>query len=111
MKNLGYDITESSDVVNLGFCDTKYLQKVSNSDLDMDQHRIKNCLHPIVSKDLSTKYYTDTEITKIQHNLNLSPFLRKNGQRAMTVDLNMNGNNIISLKSPSYDTDGVNKLY
>ena len=40
--NLGFNINNNSDVVNLGFCDTKYLQKVSDSDLDLDDHRVKN---------------------------------------------------------------------
>ena len=41
ITNLGANIQNIYDVVDLGFCDTKYLQKVSNSDLDVDQHRIK----------------------------------------------------------------------
>ena len=40
ITNLGANIQNTYDVANLGFCDTKYLQKVSNSDLDMDNHKI-----------------------------------------------------------------------
>ena len=47
LTNLGYDINDPGDVVNLGFTDQKYLQKVSDSDLDMDEHRIKNSLEPV----------------------------------------------------------------
>ena len=36
LTNLGYDINDLGDVINLGFADQKYLQKVSDSDLDLD---------------------------------------------------------------------------
>ena len=111
LKNLGYDINNPGDVVNLGFTDQKYLQKVSDSDLDMDEHRIKNSLDPIDDKDLSTKFYVDTEITKAHQNLDLSPFLRKDGQQSMTGDLNMDSNSIIRLKDPVNNTDAVTKNY
>ena len=59
ITNLGYDIKNQGDVVNLGFTDQKYLQKVSDSDLDMDDHRVKNSLPPIGDRDLTTKKYVD----------------------------------------------------
>ena len=62
IKNLGYDIKDPGDVVNLGFTDQKYLQKVSDSDLDMNDHRIKNSLEPINNKDLTTKNYVDNQM-------------------------------------------------
>ena len=65
LKNLGYNINDPTDVVNLGFTDSKYLQKVSDSDLNMNEYRVVNSLDPINAKDLSTKYYVDTEITKV----------------------------------------------
>ena len=46
----------------------------------------------IVNNDLSDKAdksYVDTEITKVHQNLDLAPFLKKDGQRSMTGDLNM----------------------
>ena len=62
LTNLGYDISNPGDVVNLGFTDQKYLQKVSDSDLDMDEHRIKNSLEPVNSRDLTTKNYVDNQM-------------------------------------------------
>ena len=62
ITNLGYDIKNQGDVVNLGFTDQKYLQKVSDSDLDMDDHRIKNSLEPVNSRDLTTKNYVDNQM-------------------------------------------------
>ena len=49
-------------MVNLGFTDQKYIQKVSDSDLDMDDHRIKNSLEPVNSRDLTTKNYVDNQM-------------------------------------------------
>ena len=62
ITNLGYSISDPTDVINLGFSDQKYLQKVSDSDLDMDDHRIKNSLEPINSRDLTTKNYVDNQM-------------------------------------------------
>ena len=61
--NLGYDTKNPGDVVNLGFTDQKYVQIVSNSDLDLDEHRVKNSLQPINSRDLTTKNYVDNELS------------------------------------------------
>ena len=66
----------------------------------------------IVNNDLSDKAdksYVDSEMTKVYQNLDLAPFLKKNGQRSMTGDLNMDNNNIIRLKDPVNDADAVNK--
>ena len=62
VTNLGYSISDPTDVINLGFSDQKYLQKVSDSDLDMDDHRIKNSLEPVNSRDLTTKNYVDNQM-------------------------------------------------
>ena len=111
LTNLGYAINNPGDVVNLGFTDQKYLQKVSDSDLDMDEHRIKNSLEPIDGRDLTNKSYVDSEITKIHQNLDLTPFLRKDGQRSMTGDLNMDSHRIIRLRDPDRDSDASTKKY
>ena len=111
LTNLGYNIHNAGDVVNLGFCDQKYLQKVSDSNLNLNEHRILNSLEPVNSRDLTTKGYVDTEITKIHQNIDLSPFLRIDGQIAMTGDLNMNDNGIKKLKSPTRDDEAVNEGY
>ena len=68
----------------------------------------------IVNNDLSDKAdksYVDTEITKVHQNLDLAPFLKKDGQRSMTGDLNMDNNNIIRLKDPVNDADASTKGY
>ena len=54
LTNLGFNINNPGDVVNLGL-------KVSDSDLNMDEHRIKNSLEPVNSRDLTTKNYVDNK--------------------------------------------------
>ena len=101
ITNLGYNIQNSSDVVNLGFCDTKYLQKVSNSDLNMDNHRIKGMAQPVDNNDASTKAYVDNEIAKIPSvGSDLSVYLKKDGSVAMTGNLDMNNQYIQNIKTP-----------
>ena len=86
ITNLGADIKNTYDVVNLGFCDTKYQQKVSNSDLDMDQHRIKDMGPPVNNTDAVNKYYVDLN------------FLNRLNPAAMGGDLDMRGHEIKFLK-------------
>ena len=56
------------------------------------------------------KNYVDGEISKIP-GTDTSPFLRKDGQRAMTGSLSMNGNQIIQLKEPVSSSDASTKGY
>ena len=93
ITNLGANIQNTYDVVNLGFCDTKYLQKVSNSDLDMDQHRIKDMGQPVDNNDAVNKYYVD-------HN-----FLNRLTPNALGGDLDIRGHKIIILGNPSDPND------
>ena len=101
ITNVGANIQNTYDVVNLGFCDTKYLQKVSNSDLDMDNHKIKDMAQPTDDNDASTKAYVDTEIAKIPSvGSDLSVYLKKDGSVAMTGNLDMNNQYIQNIKTP-----------
>ena len=101
ITNLGANIQNTYDVVNLGFCDTKYLQKVSNSDLDMDNHKIKDMAQPTDDNDASTKAYVDNEIAKIPSvGSDLSVYLKKDGSVAMTGNLDMNNQYIQNIKTP-----------
>ena len=113
ITNLGYSISDPTDVINLGFSDQKYLQKVSDSDLDMDDHRVKNSLPPVSDKDLTTKKYVDDEIAKIPQSGGSSSthFVRRDGTLSMTADLDLGGNKISNLKSPTGDNDAVNREY
>ena len=112
LKNLGYNINDPTDVVNLGFTDQKYLQKVSDSDLNMDDHRVINSLDPIGSQDLTTKKYVDGEIGKIPHSsINTSTFVKIDGSRAMVGDLNMDDHRVINSLDPIGSQDLTTKKY
>ena len=89
ITNLGANIQNTYDVVNLGFCDTKYQQKVSNSDLDMDQHRIKDKKHPTDDNDAVIKHYVDQN------------FLNRINPDALDGDLDMRGHTVKFLELSS----------
>ena len=99
ITNLGANIQNTYDVVSLGFCDTKYLQKVSNSDLDMDNHKIKDMAQPTDDNDAVNKHYVD-------HN-----FLNRLTPNALGGELDMRGHKIIVLGNPSDPNDASTKAY
>ena len=99
ITNLGANIQNTYDVVNFGFCDIKYLQKVSNSDLDMDNHKIKDMAQPTDDNDAVNKYYVD-------HN-----FLNRLKPNALGGDLDMRGHKIMILGNPSNPNDASTKAY
>ena len=99
ITNLGANIQNTYDVVNLGFCDTKYLQKVSNSDLDMDNHKIKDMAQPTDDNDAVNKHYVD-------HNV-----LNRLTPNALGGELDMRGHKIIVLGNPSDPNDASTKAY
>ena len=77
----------------------------------MNQNDLFEIPAPKYGNSAVNKNYVDTEITKVHQNLDLTPFLRKDGQRAMTGCLNMNGNQIIRLKEPVSSSDASTKGY
>ena len=89
----------TNDVVNLGFCDTKYLQKASNSDLDIDNHKIKDMAQPTDDDDAVNKYYA-------HHN-----FLNRLTPNALGGDLDMRSHKIMILGNPSDPNDASTKAY
>ena len=107
--------TSSHQATNKGYCDYNFLsgQKggVLMSSLSMNQNDLFEIPAPKYGNSAVNKNYIDTEITKVHQNLDLTPFLRKDGQRAMTGSLNMNGNQIIRLKEPVSSSDASTKGY
>ena len=98
ITNLSANIQNTYDVVNLGFCDTKYLQKVSNSDLDMDNHKIKDMAQPTDDNDATTKKYVDTNFLKIAGG-------------TMRGTLRMDDNLLLGLPNPTYSHAAAPKDY
>ena len=108
--------TSSHQVTNKGYCDYNFLNRqkggVLMGPLSMNQNNLIGIPDtPKFSYSAVNKNYVDTEITKVHQNLDSAPFLRKDGQRAMTGSLNMNGNQIIRLKEPVSSSDASTKGY
>ena len=107
--------TSSHQATNKGYCDYNFLSRqkggVLMSSLSMNQNDLFEIPAPKYGNSAVNKNYVDTEITKVHQNLDLTPFLRKDGQRAMTGSLNMNGNQIIRLKEPVSSSDASTKGY
>ena len=108
--------TSSHQGVNKGYCDYNFLNRqkggVIMGPLSMNQNDLIGIPDtPKFGYSAVNKNYIDTEITKVHQNLDLTPFLRKDGQRAMTGNLNMDGNKIIRLASPTDNSDAANKQY
>ena len=107
--------TSSHQVTNKGYCDYNFLNRQSGGvlmgPLSMNRNDLFEIPAPKYENSAANKNYVDTEITKVHQNLDLTPFLRKDGQRAMTGSLNMNGNQIIRLKEPVSSSDASTKGY
>ena len=108
--------TSSHQATNKGYCDYNFLNRqkggVIMGPLSMNQNDLIGIPDtPKFGYSAVNKNYIDTEITKVHQNLDLTPFLRKDGQRAMTGSLNMNGNQIIRLKEPVSSSDASTKGY
>ena len=107
--------TSSHQATNKGYCGYNFLSRqkggVLMSSLSMNQNDLFEIPAPKYGNSAANKNYVDTEITKVHQNLDLTPFLRKDGQRAMTGSLNMNGNQIIRLKEPVSSSDASTKGY
>ena len=108
--------TSSHQVTNKGYCDYNFLNRqkggVIMGPLSMNQNDLIGIPDtPKFGYSAVNKNYIDTEITKVHQNLDLTPFLRKDGQRAMTGNLNMDDHKISNLKMPEFNTDAANKQY
>ena len=108
--------TSSHQVTNKGYCDYNFINRqkggVLMGPLSMNRNDLTGIPNtPKFGYSAVNKNYVDTEITKVHQNLDSTPFLRKDGQRAMTGNLNMNGNQIIRLKEPVSSSDASTKGY
>ena len=107
--------TSSHQVTNKGYCDYNFLNRQSGGvlmgPLSMNRNDLTGIPDaPKFGYSAVNKNYVDGEITKIPIS-DTSPFLKIDGTRAMTGNLNMDGNKIIRLASPTDNSDAANKQY
>ena len=106
--------TSSHQVTNKGYCDYNFLNRQKGGmlmgSLSMNQNDLFEIPAPKYGNSAVNKNYVDGEITKIPIS-DTSPFLKIDGTRAMTGNLNMDGNKIIRLASPTDNSDATNKQY
>ena len=81
-----------------------------NANLNMNNFTIKNLKDPLTSYDCTNKKYVDEQIANIPVTETRS-FLKIDGTRAMTGNLNMNSKKIMALKTPTLSTDACTKGY
>ena len=107
--------TSSHQVTNKGYCDYNFLNRqkggVLMDPLSMNRNDLTGIPDtPKFGYSAVNKNYVDGEISKIP-GTDTSPFLKIDGSRAMTGNLNMNTHKISNVVNPEFDTDVVNKQY
>ena len=97
----------------LAFTDLKYLHVTGTNsmanNLNMDNKKINHLALPTSLNDAANKKYVDD--TLLLNNVAMSNYLKKDGTVAMTGNLNINNNKIVSLATPTNNTDASTKKY
>ena len=78
--------------------------------LNMNGNQIIRLKEPVSSSDASTKGYTDRKIDNIQK-IDTTQFIKRDGSVPFEASLNMGGEQIKNVKSPTSDTDVATKGY
>ena len=107
--------TLSHQVTNKGYCDYNFLNRqkggVLMGPLSMNRNDLIEIPDtPKFDHSAVNKKYVDGEITKIPPT-DTSPFLKLDGTRVMTGDLDMDSHKITNLNLPTNDNDASNKQY
>ena len=108
--------------MNLKYINDTFLNKKSGgtlgnsvsfiNSLPSNQRQIFNLGPPQFSSSATNKEYVDSEIEKVQvPQINTSQYIKKDGIVAMTADLDLGGNKISNLKTPTADSDATSKSY
>ena len=74
-----------------------------DGNFDIDSKRLTEVADPIDKNDAATKEYVDNNLSAID----LSSYLKRDGKRSMTGDLNMNNHKISDLEDATNDNDAV----
>ena len=109
-----------SDIVNLRYIDGIFLNKKTGgtlnnpitflSSLPSNQRQIHNIGSPQFISSAANKQYVDGKIGKIAP-VDTTPFVKLDGSRTMTGNLDMGTHKISNVVNPEFDTDVVNKQY
>ena len=107
--------TSSHQASNKGYCDYNFLSRqkggVLMSSLSMNQNDLFEIPDtPKFGSSAVNKSYVEGEIAKIP-GTDTSPFLKIDGSRAMTGNLDMDNHKIVKLQDPTEDTDAASKFY
>ena len=111
--------TSSHQVTNKGYCDYNFLNRqkggVLMGPLSMNRNDLTGIPDtPKFGYSAVNKNYVDGEIAKIPQsggNVDTSSFVKLDGSRAMTGNLNMDNRKIENLNTPTNFADAVNKQY
>ena len=97
----------------LAFTDLKYLHVTGtnsmSNNLNMNNKKINHLAPPIDLNDATNKKYVDD--TLLLNNVAMSNYLKKDGSVAMTGNFNVGSKKIVSLATPTSDTDAATKKY
>ena len=97
----------------LAFTDLKYLHVIGtnsmSNNLNMNNKKINHLAPPTDLNDATNKKYVDD--TLLLNNVAMSNYLKKDGSVAMTGNLNVGSKKIVSLATPTSDTDAATKNY
>ena len=91
-------VKDLKSVVNKEYLNNKFLKKDVTGDYDLKQKIIKNC-EPYYDglfddNSLVSKAFVDAQIAKLPHAVDTTNFLKLDGSRKMTGDLDLNNNRI-----------------
>ena len=97
----------------LAFTDLKYLHVTGtnsmSNNLNMNNKKINHLAPPIDLNDATNKKYVDD--TLLLNNIAMQNYLKKDGSVAMTGNLNLGSKKIVSLATPTTNTDAATKKY
>ena len=110
--------TTSHQGANKGYCDYNFLNRQKGGrimgSLSMNQNDLFEIPDtPKFGSSAVNKSYVEGEIAKIPQgsNSDTSSFLKLDGSRVMSGNLDMDNHKIVKLQDPTEDTDVVNKQY
>ena len=105
--------SDPKEPTTLAFTEIKYLHVTGtnsmNGNLNMNNNKIKHLALPTSLNDAANKKYVDD--TLLLNHVAMSNYLKKDGSVAMTGNLNLGGNKIVGLATPTSNTDAATKKY